>query len=101
MILLLNGITLAMMRHNNPVQLGSPCRIVENDEWLKENISTNCARALGMKLLRRKSLSLMLPITRQWFCLRTTLWSYVAGNNDLDQNGYEHQTVNHKPDKKP
>ena len=40
----------------------------------------------------------MLPITRQWFRLGTTLWSNMwMAYNDLDQNGYEHKTVNHKP----
>ena len=34
--LLLTGITFAVMRHNNPVQLGSPCRIVEIEESPEE-----------------------------------------------------------------
>ena len=45
---LLTGITFAVMRHNNPVQLGSPCGIVEIGESLEENISANCARAMGI-----------------------------------------------------
>ena len=37
----------------------------------------------------------MLPITRQWFRIGTTLWSNMwMAYNDLDQNSYEHQTVN-------
>ena len=45
---LLSGITFAVMQHNNPVPLGSPCRILEIDELLEENISSNCARAMGI-----------------------------------------------------
>ena len=39
----------AGMRDNNPVQLGSPCIIVKIDESLEENISANCARAMGIR----------------------------------------------------
>ena len=43
---LLTGITFAVMLHNNPVQVGRPCRIVDIEESLEDNISANCARAM-------------------------------------------------------
>ena len=70
------------MCHNNLVQLynGSPGRIMEIDESLEENISSNCARAMGEYEAATKEVlyldaATLLPITRQWFCLRTTIWS--------------------------
>ena len=45
---LLTGMTFAVMRHNNPVQLGGPCRIVEIDGSLEENINASSARAMGI-----------------------------------------------------
>ena len=72
MIPLLTGITFAVMRHNNPVQLGSPGRIVKIDESLEENISLNCARAMGeyeaaTKEIQQLDAAMLLPVTRQWF----------------------------------
>ena len=97
---LLTGIIFAVMPHNNPVQLG---RIVEIDESLENNISANCARAMGeyeaaTKEVPRLDAATLLPITRQWFRIGTTIWSDMwRAYNDLDQNGYGHQPVNHKP----
>ena len=96
---LLTGITFAVMRHNDLGQ--RTCRIVEIGESLEENKRELCQSngyLVSMKLLQRKWCGLMLPITRQWFRIGTTLWSNMwMAYNDLDQNGYEHQTVNHKP----
>ena len=100
---MLTGITYAVMRHNNPIQLGSPGRIAEIDESLGENISLNCATSMGEYEAATKEVllldaAMLLPITKQWFHLGITIWSDMwRVYNDLDQNGYEHKTVNHKP----
>ena len=69
---LLTGITFAVMRHNNLVQLGSPGKIVEIDESQEENISASCARVMGeYEAATEKVLwldaAMLLPISRQWF----------------------------------
>ena len=48
-----------------------------------------CEYEAATKEVLRLDAATLLPITRQWFCLRTY--------NDLDLNGYEQQTINHKP----
>ena len=65
---------------------------MELDESLEENISANCARAMGeyeaaTKEMSRHDVATLLPITRQWFRLGTTIWSDMwRAYNDLDQN---------------
>ena len=50
------------------------------------------------KEVQRLDAATLLPITRKWFRLGTTIWFDMwRVDNILDHNGYEHQTVNHKP----
>ena len=54
---LLSGITFAVMRHNNPVQLGRPYRIVdieENSRKYKRELCQSNGYLVSMKLLQRK-----------------------------------------------
>ena len=53
---------------------------------------------VATKEVPRLDAATLLPITRQWFRLGTTIWSDMwRACNNLNQIGYEHQTINHKP----
>ena len=78
---LLTGITFAVMRHTNPVQVDSPCRIVEIYESIEENITRIVPEKwvfgeydVAAKEVLRLDAAALLPIARQWFHLGPTIW---------------------------